>query len=170
MDEALLARVLAPYLDGCRYVRSASYFGAHPAGDHLAAVEARCAIGASCYIEETGHFNAVEANICFNQLFYLFAAQAVIRGDMDGLKGLTLEGWLPRQLPDVLILDYQFHFRRVIDRRSFRGSLAVEQTWAKSHLDFFQTSARFEDDAGGLALGRVRLAIAGRGRTPGSQA
>ena len=42
----------------------------------LISAKGRFSIPDSCYIDDTGHFNAVEFNICFNQLAYVPSASA----------------------------------------------------------------------------------------------
>jgi hypothetical protein len=44
------------------------------------------AIPESCYIDDTGHFNAVEFNICFNQLAYVLFGKCVDAGILQKLR------------------------------------------------------------------------------------
>lgn len=65
--EELLARVLEPYsCKGCRYLIDAQY----SATEDSVLAYGNFTIGESAYIRSTGHFNAVELILCFNQLAY----------------------------------------------------------------------------------------------------
>jgi len=72
-----LADILRPYRPHARYLKSAEItaFRAKAADDKsktaLVTAGGRFSIPESCYIDDTGHFNAVEFNICFNQLAYV---------------------------------------------------------------------------------------------------
>lgn len=155
VDPRLRDRVLAPYLEGCDYVKEASWHRGRAGEGPI--LRARLAIARSCYIQETGHFNAVEANIAFNQMFYLLAAQGVVAGVLPGFVGMDLEEWLARQLPHVLIKDYEFHFLGVIDRGSFEGEMRLATVEPKTRFVVFDAHARFFDAAGGEAKGRSTL-------------
>lgn len=66
-DPSLLAQVLNPYKAHCKYLKSAQVTkegDPHDGGR----VIGRCefSIPQSCYIDDTGHFNSVEFNICYN--------------------------------------------------------------------------------------------------------
>ena len=60
----LLRLILIPYKPHCRYFQNA-----------FLTARGEFSISESCYIAETGHFNAVEFNICFNQLSYYLIAE-----------------------------------------------------------------------------------------------
>jgi hypothetical protein len=84
-DGALLEKILMPYKLNCRYLQKAHVeFGrlelAKPdAGNNknLLRAEGEFSIPSSCYIVDTGHFNSVEFNICYNQLAYYLLAECV---------------------------------------------------------------------------------------------
>ena len=76
-DEDLLPRVLTPYKDHCRYLLTAEV-SALPGG--LSRVRSTFAIAESCYIDDTGHLNAVEVNIAYNQMMYYLVAKSVKEG------------------------------------------------------------------------------------------
>ena len=74
VDPQLLARVLTPYKPHCRYLRTAAV--RYATARSIAAASGTFSIPESCYIASTGHFNAVEFNICYNQLTYCFSPSA----------------------------------------------------------------------------------------------
>ena len=75
--------ILKPYRKHAQYLKSAelTHFQdkcscatkGKDAG--LITAKGRFSIPESCYIDDTGHFNAVEFNICFNQLAYVCLRQ-----------------------------------------------------------------------------------------------
>jgi hypothetical protein len=171
----LMARVLQPYKPHCRYLVSARV--EHPVedaddleGGALCRVFGEFSIGESCYIEDTGHLNAVEVNICYNQMLYILYAQGVVLGILPPLRDLTLDAWLARQLPDVLIRELVMTFRRVIDRKRFFGWMTFDGAVARRNLILFPSRCRFWDDQGGLAEGRVTVVVDDRAQAHGTRA
>lgn len=81
----LLKEVLIPYKENCRYLQHASleYLPSDPTSSIqderkiLLLAKGRFSVSHSCYIADTGHFNAVEFNICYNQLAYYFIAACI---------------------------------------------------------------------------------------------
>ncbi len=67
--DTLMNTVLEVYFPNCRYLKSADF--------HYPEIKGEFGISSSCYIESTGHFNAVEAIICYNQLAYTFFAHGI---------------------------------------------------------------------------------------------
>src|SRR4051794_18927348 len=77
LEADLLERLLAPYKPGCRYLLEATLGyptdGRAPFPDDPSswvAARGRFAIPSSCYVDATGHLNAVEFNIAYDQLCY----------------------------------------------------------------------------------------------------
>lgn len=153
-------RTLDPYrAKGCIYLRSASV-GTDAEGRIVA--EGRFAIAESSYIDDTGHFNAAEFVMCFNQLMYLSIARAIELELSAELAGWTLEDFWQRQLPDVLIHKLESTYSRPISAAGFTARFEIVR-WnsrAKARgMTLFDTTVRFMDDAGGLAHGAVSLAL-----------
>lgn len=165
----LLALVQAPYKPHCRYISSAlvERFDDKDDNDGNKLVEARAEFGIpeSCYIDETGHFNSVEFNLCYNQLIYTLIAQCAAKGLLDALGNMTVEEFLQRMLPDVLIHDFACRFVKPMDRRSFAGTLSVVEATDHGHVILLRTRCEFSDGLGGLSLGNVSLAIVDREAT-----
>jgi len=55
-------------------------------------------IGDSAYIRSTGHFNAVELIICFNQLAYSAFAPAVLNEEIRVFRGWSIDDYCQYQL------------------------------------------------------------------------
>lgn len=179
MSEGLLAATLAPYsAKGCRYLREAEYLPADAGSPGLPAAQGLFGIPESSYIQDTGHFNAAEFVVAYNQLFYCLLAEAVDRGHVPGLEAWTLADLHARQLPDVLIQQCTSQFHAPIDARSFTGSITVDSmrlVQRRRRYVQLETSAMFRDlpgreqrggaagDGGpqrvGRATGRVVIAV-----------
>lgn len=165
----LLARVLFPYKPGCRYLSGAvAEFPDAGAGGPVARCEGTFRIPESCYIDDTGHFNAVELNISYNQLVYTLMAQCVASDVSEPFAAMTMEEYLRRQLPDVLIHDFASKFSRPMDAREYRGEVIIDEVRDRRRFLFVKTRMRFWDAGGGEASGAVTLAIV-NGTAPASQ-
>src|ERR1051326_3438355 len=75
---SILETVLTPYKKHCRYLQSVPA-EKDSSGTALLNGRGTFSIPESCYIADTGPFNAVEFNICYNQLTYSLLAQAIDR-------------------------------------------------------------------------------------------
>lgn len=164
--DALLAKVLAPYKPGCRYLERAVVEAPNGGDDtdDLVRIRGELGIPESCYIDDTGHFNSVEFNLAYNQLVYTLMAQCVVEGLLPDFAKMSLDEYLARQLPDVLIHDFASTFKRAMDPRAFRGTVAITRAASRGHFLLLHTRCTFEDDGGGSAHGTVSLAIVDRAR------
>jgi hypothetical protein len=157
----LLARVLRPYKPHCRYVKSAVVRKPADAGPDgpVAVMDCELEIPESCYIDDTGHFNAVEFNICVNQMYYLLTTQCVASGLAPALAGETVDGYIGRMLPDVLIHSFRSLFTSPMSPRRFTGRLTFDAVTAKKRYVHFKTSVVFEGPDGGHSEGEVTLVL-----------
>jgi hypothetical protein len=164
-DGDLLASVMRVYLPHSRYLKAATVDA--PAGTRAAGVTAtgEFEIGDACYIDETGHFNAVEFNICYNQLAYYLIAKSVQERLLPVFDGWDLADFRRLQLPNILITDFRSTFRRRMLGERFSGAVTVAEATrlARSRrwnaLVVLRTTCRFWDAAGGDCRGEVKLAI-----------
>ena len=147
LSEGTLKRVLAPYLPDCRYVKSALLVpnnGQRPKHDAPATwlrLEAECAIESSCYIESTGHFNAVELNITYNQLLYLCLAESLRLGLLPQ-PAWSFDDFFRHQLPNVLIGDYRSRFRRPMQSRYYTAWLEITAAQARDQRNLMRLKTR----------------------------
>src|SRR5687768_14191823 len=79
IEPSLIGRVLEPYHTTCRYLLEGLVSYA-PSRKPLLEVDGLFRIPASCYIKETGHFNAVDFNIAYNQIAFCALAHAIQQG------------------------------------------------------------------------------------------
>ena len=157
----LLKRVLAPYHKDAIYVKRQwiDSDGANPAviGGGLRG-RAELSIPKSCYIADTGHFNAVEFNICFNQIGFLYAAHCVIRGVLPQLQ-VDFLLYERLKMPGMLILELRSRFGRAIDPSHFHGELYLTRMEEKPTFWMFDCAVRYWDESGGEADGEVTIAF-----------
>jgi len=132
LSTELIERVLLPYLPASRLVQSAQLDRPRQTRmpesndpDSWLRLDAQCAVTTPCYIEDTGHFNAVELNITYNQMLYLCLAETLRLG-LIPKPAWDLEDFFKSQLPNVLIVDYQARFRRPMTSARYQSWLQIE--------------------------------------------
>ena len=104
---------------------------------------------------ESGHFNATDMMICYNQLAFAFFIDSIQRDLIQGIeKNLSLE----RRFQEGLIIGMNnIKFRKPINPKEFEGKIKLEKIIPKrDDLIFFNTSYDFEN---GKATGNVDLAF-----------
>ncbi|MFI5780723.1 FcoT family thioesterase [Nocardia sp. NPDC051570] len=163
VDPEFLAEVQCCYKPHCRYLRAASV----RAEGRSVTGTGHFGIAEPCYIDDTGHLNAVEAIICFNQLMYQTVATVVRHGLHPAFEEWTPQDFRRRYLPDILIADVQTEFERPIDSSAFTGEFVLENaqaytTSAGARRIAASTSFRFTDGAGACG-GRIRLVVVDTG-------
>jgi hypothetical protein len=168
LDDELRQRVLRPYKPHCRYVLEATLSqagnGMTPRASEPSTwirIDTQCTIAEPCYIEATGHLNAVEFNITYNQMLYLGLAETVRRRLVPELAHWGLDDFFRAQLPDVLIGDYHARFHRPMLAASFRGWLTIVEVKPRPqrNLLLLRTRAGCTTDAGGECEGEVTIAL-----------
>ncbi|MDJ0598954.1 MAG: FcoT family thioesterase [Crocosphaera sp.] len=168
VNQSLLDIFLEPYKENCKYLKKAQF--QEPELDHksdcfsqartfLWSIKADFAIAESCYIADTGHFNSVEFNICYNQLFYVMIAYLIQNKLIDEMKDWDLEIYKRRQLSDFLIVRFASTFKRPINSSNFQGTLSINKCSARGDLIMIKTSCAFCDDHNGWAEGDVTIAV-----------
>jgi hypothetical protein len=164
VSDSTLEFVLAPYKLHCRYLQTATVEkGCN--GTPAVTARGRFAIAESCYIADTGHFNAVEFNICYNQLTYCLLAQAIDNQFLDVLRTWSLPEFSRRQLSDFLILQFSSKFRKPLNARRFDGRVEINKITIFKGNIFMKTSCSFEDSHGATADGGALIVILGNGQS-----
>lgn len=162
-DVDLLEKVLASYFTHTRYLKSALIRGnGDPA--HKGNISAICTfeIPKSCYINDTGHFNSVEFNICYNQMMYYLIAKSVKHHLMSAFHSWSLEDFFRKQLPDILIVNFKSAFKSPIHPHRFVGKIDFVQTKMikiSKPAIYLKTLCQFYDDNKGYSEGEVDLVI-----------
>ena len=162
MSPERLTRVLLPYRDNCKYLKQISFeylpasAGVSPDQSEASIVAlGELGIAESCYIDSTGHFNAVEFQICANQLMYALGAECARLRLVRAFASMDLEGYYQRQLSNVLITNVTSAFRRVMNPRRFRGRLQLDRAYCMRDRAFWECTIVYSDDDGGLADGTI---------------
>ncbi|HWM01573.1 MAG TPA: FcoT family thioesterase [Actinophytocola sp.] len=158
-DAELLSRVLRPYArPKTQYLKSATV----AASGGLASAEGQFSIPFPCYIDDTGHLNSVEVNICFNQLMYYLIAKCVQERSVPAFDEWTMDDYWGKQLPDILIARFESKFKRPIDSSAFTGEVSFgefSETNRSRPVLKIDMPWRFWDADGGYAEGEVRMAL-----------
>jgi len=166
-DVELLTRVMQPYQSkNCVYLKEALIeVAGDPAEGCGVSADCRFEIPESCYIDDTGHFNSVEFNICFNQMAYYLLAKAVKDKLVSPFSEWSMADFWQRQLGDILITDFRSAFRAHMNGRSFRGRIELMEiiTWDGSDIRdpllVVRSRCQYWDSRGGDCHGEVNVAI-----------
>ncbi len=145
-----LGRVLGIYKPEWRYLKEAALTSP-------TSMEGLFEIPNSGYVEDTGHFNAVELFVCYNQLAYAFLDEASLRGYIDEPNStqLNIEEIKRMQLEKCLIGSADnIKFRNIINPRKFSGVISIDRVKKSCSKTIYRTSYDFEN---GSATGRITL-------------
>lgn len=171
VNQNLLEKFLEPYKEDCKYLKNAQFQYLQTSdlldkskSEHqfLWLIKADFSILESCYIADTGHFNSVEFNICYNQLFYIMIAYLIENKLLDVMNDWNLETYKRRQLSDFLIVKFSSTFKKPINSSNFQGTLSINKYSARGDLIMLKTSCAFYDRNGGWSEGDVTIAILNR--------
>ncbi len=167
IDEKLIQRTLMPYRGkSTAYLKSASTgfrlsetidYSLKKDEDYI--VQGQFSIHESCYIDDTGHFNAVEFNLCYNQLFYVAIAHACSQKRLNCLQDLTVSEFHKKQLPNIYITRLESHYKRVINSHEFVGIFRIKKAKRTRKITLLKTEIEFTDHHNGLAYGEVDVVI-----------
>lgn len=175
MSAQLLKRVLSPYSPTeTDYLKSMELTQSWEKESHIKDSPLITAIGKykipnSCYIQDTGHFNAVEFIICYNQivyasLAYIFnekifnnpsLADVASSNAYNALSKITTENFFSDQLSSIFILKTETHFKSVINARDFSGEFSITDLKVRKNTLYMKTSCVFSDDNDGYSRGET---------------
>lgn len=164
------AEILKPYRENATYLKAAEIVEVNDktaiAGtdQKLIIGKGRFSIPESCYIDSTGHFNAVEFNICYNQLAYVLFAGCINAGVMGKVRAVqgagipTMAEFKNDQLPAMMIVALESRYFKPLDSKDFTAELSINKISAVGNAWFFFTTITFSDSQGVKAKGSVTLA------------
>jgi hypothetical protein len=170
-DAALLSRLLTPYKPHCKYLKSVSLEYESDSVNGPARLDrgpisahGEFSIPESCYIQDTGHFNAVEFNICYNQIAYYLSAECIRHELLKGVLAWNLEEYFQHQLGSCFISTFSSTFHKPMKSQRFIGrmDLLAATSTSRGHV-FLETEVRFGYDENWLSEGTVRLAFVNAG-------
>jgi len=164
LPSSFISHILSPYFEHCRYLQQATVSGTASTVQENQQLDLKISaefnIDSSCYIQSTGHFNAVEYVICQNQLGYLLYAKIAEMALLENLHPKTDLNWFKqKQLPSVVILDMQPQFKQMINANKFYGELTWKAVIVKKHILINQHDLTYWDDGDGSAFGSVTAGI-----------
>jgi len=172
ISDAFVADILKPYRAHARYLKSAEItqfsdkaLQGNDSDVSLFTGTGRFSIPESCYIDDTGHFNAVEFNICYNQLAYVVFGKCVEAGLMHQLWRVNVNipsftDYKRHQLPAMLIVRVDgVRFFKPMKSDDFSAELTIDRMTLLGQAGFFFTSITFSDCEGVKAKGSVVLAF-----------
>ncbi|MGD8913598.1 MAG: FcoT family thioesterase [Candidatus Thiodiazotropha sp.] len=177
IDIGFLNQILYPYrATGTDYLKS-TWINSNEISDAktqnqpIISTTGLFSIPKSCYIKDTGHFNAVEFLICFNQLAYSTFGHMVNtnffkKKTIENIKPhcrkvlaqIGIETYIEEQLSSMFILKSITRFKKKINAKQFSGHLSVNKILYRNNTIFIDTSCIFIDETDGYADGDVQLA------------
>ncbi|MGD1700597.1 FcoT family thioesterase [Dapis sp. BLCC M229] len=122
-------------------------------------VEGTFSIESSCYIDDTGHFNAVEFVICYNQVMVVSLAYATKKKLLLCLQEMTVEEYYKFWPSNIYITRLDSTYKSVINSKEFFCKFEVIKERKGAKLSILKTLIELSDRQGGMASGEVDLAI-----------
>lgn len=168
VSQEYLEHTLDCYLPHVRYLRSARVECGEVGepfeselGNCLAVARGEFSSRPPWYIRDTGHFNSIEFNICYNQLAFVLVGQCVELGAVGALSAqLPKHEFRDRMLPDIVISRYSVSFERPMRAPEFCASVGIMKVISKMGRLFLQTTCWVGPTQGNwCSRGDVMLAI-----------
>ncbi len=122
-------------------------------------VQGKFSIESPCYVDETGHFNGVEFVICYNQIGAVSLAYATQNKLLLCLQDLTVEDFYILYMSGIYITRLESTYKSLINPKEFSCKFEVIKERKGSRLSILKTLVEFSDPQGGIASGKVDLAI-----------
>lgn len=162
-DPDFREQVLACYKPHCRYVQSfRAERGVLTADAAGSAVTGRCqmSVPEPCYIDATGHLNAVDVGICFNQALYLAIGTSVRWGWLPEFAEWGVADFFAHQLADVLIAETTAKYSKPISPQDFSAVFRIESaTKVASGTVWLATNMECTDARGGQCVMTASVAV-----------
>jgi hypothetical protein len=159
IDDTFVKKVLTPYRESCCYLKKAYFQEQEDLGVQGMVMNGEFAIPESCYIDDTGHFNAVEYNICYNQIAYTHLGHCINSGLIPELAEYDSESFFEKQLSHFLIATLSSSFQSLINAKHFYGTFGIHALKKTARCTFIKTYCHFHDDEIGKSKGEVTLAV-----------
>ncbi len=159
IEDDFLGQVLKPYHLHSRYLKRATFQQSDNFAVQSLIMTGEFAIPESCYIDDTGHFNAVEYNISFNQICYVHLAHCIKNQLIPELSDYNIETFWEKQLPNVLIAKLASSYQSQMNAKHYYGTYGIHTIKKTAKCTFVKTYCHFHDDGNGKSTGEVTLAI-----------
>jgi len=159
IDDGFTNKVLTPYFQHSRYLQRAWFQQSETLDPQSLIMSGEFSIPESCYIDDTGHFNAVEYNISFNQICYVHLAHCIKNALIPELSDYDMDKFFEKQLPNVLIAKLTSSYQSQMNAKHFYGTYGINTIKKTSKCTFIKTYCHFYDDDKGKSTGEVTLAV-----------
>lgn len=157
IPKKFIDRILIPYRKECHYLKRAKIIFESKNNETVAKFTGDFEIDRSCYIDDTGHFNAVEFNICYNQLAYASFGYCIQEGMMPELVHFKGDRFFKEQLSNFLIARINSSYSSEIDAKDFQGELGLQKAITRNGNVFLYTYCNFRDSERVKSKGEVLL-------------
>jgi hypothetical protein len=151
IQQETLDEVLKYYREEARYLKEAKL-------DYPEAI-GKFQIPHSWYLAdeiETGHFNAIDLIVCYNQLTFATFSEAI---KLRLIEGIDYEKFRETRLEAGLIIDMNnIKFHKPIDPREFSGVIKTNDVLEKRNGNLWIVKTQYDFD-GGKATGYIDLAF-----------
>ena len=145
ISEEIINKALCTYINkGTRYIQTATI---EKSEDDTVTLECTFNISESCYLSPaSGHFNAVEAIMCFNQMLYV-ALLGGIQHQLYSFYEHISPDIFNQNRRKVYILDIEnIHFKKQVDNKSFYGKLILKKKKIIKNQIYIDCSFGYSND------------------------
>lgn len=147
-----LEAMLKPYYPECRYLLKAEL--------DFPIIKGIFSIPKTFYGDQSGHFNATELMMCYNQICYTFFAESFDQGLVESVGRISLEEFKTYQMGSCLIATLNnIKFRKPINPKNFFGELTLKKSLRRNDFVFLTTDFSFRDNHEGKATGEAMLTL-----------
>jgi len=148
IPKTTLNNILEVYKPNCRYLKDCEM--------NFPRAKGIFSIPKSAYVESTGHFNAAELIICYNQLAYSFFAESSKQGLIKEVGIIPLNKFKENQLKNYFIVEMdRIKFRKLINPENFEGEIELKGIRKLRDILYLKTEYNFGN---GSATGKINLA------------
>lgn len=149
VTQELVDKVVAMYKPNYRYLKSAEV--------DFPVARGRFQLGETEYCETLQHMTDVEAQLCLNQLCYVFFGQSLIDQRWEGLEDLTFDKYLELRKEGMFIVESHKTFKKETNpREPFNGQIKVAKI--RRHNNIYVAKLDF-DLNDGASVGELSLVL-----------
>lgn len=145
VSENIIKQALCTYIaKGTRYITRAEII---KSGENSVSLKADFEIYESCYLYPgSGHFNAVEALICFNQMLYVALLGGIEQKYYDFYQNITAEDFNKYRRQGYILEFEKMKFKKQIDNHHFHGTFEIEKKHSVADKIYASCKVGFGND------------------------
>ena len=149
VPKELVDRVVQVYKPNYRYLKSAEVY--------FPIARGRFQLGETEYMETLQHMTDVEAQLCLNQLCYVFFGQGVLEKRWEGLEDLTFDDYLELRKEGMFIIGSHKTFKKETNpREPFEGQMQLMKV--RRHKNIYVAKLDFDLNYG-ASVGELSLVL-----------